>query len=95
MKLNKKGFTISDLAPIAVAFVIITVVVGMGVIILAEMNDTTTVNASTDAQSVMNKGIASMGTFADWFDILVIVVIAAVIIGIILFYFGRKEGGGY
>jgi hypothetical protein len=91
---SKKGFTISDLAPIAVAFVIITVVISMGAVILTEINETDTVSGNANASSIVTEGIDAMDEFAGWFDILVIVVIAAVIIGIILYYFSNKGGAG-
>jgi len=84
-----KGFTVADLAPLAIAFVILTIVVGVGALILSEMNETVTV---AKASYVLDKGLDAMTTFGDWFGILVIIVVAAVIIGLVITYFRGRLG---
>jgi len=88
--LGRKGYTVGDLAPLAIAFMILTIVVGVSALILGEMKNTTT---DPDAQTIISKGVDAMGTFADWFGILVIVVIAAVVIGLVIGYFRGKGIG--
>lgn len=83
---GEKGYTVSDLAPLAIVFVVLAITVGMGALILSEMKNQT--DAGSTAESVITKGIDAMSSFGDWFGILVVVVIAAVIIGIVLRYFG-------
>jgi len=53
---GNKGYTVSDLAPLAIAFVVITITVGMGALILAETetatyDDITTTNETFNATS--------------------------------------------
>jgi len=87
--LDSKGYTVSDLAPLAIVFVVLTVTVGMGALILAEMNETVTDSSAT---TVLEDGLNAVQDFSGWFSILVIVVIAAVIIGIVLRYFSGLGG---
>jgi len=70
------GGGVSSLQPLALAIVSIAIVVGIGVIVLAEMD--TAVNNS-DASTVLTTAIDAMQTFADFFVVIVIVGIAAVL----------------
>lgn len=90
---DKKGIAISDLAPLAVVFVILAIVIGMGAMILDEMNDSGSVTSDT-AHSVLTDGISALSDFSGWFGILVLIVIAAIIIGIVMRYFGGVERSG-
>lgn len=80
---------VSSLTPLALAVVSLAIVVGIGVIVLAEMDSA--VNNS-DAQSVLTTAIDSMQTFADFFTVIVIIGIAAVLF--LLLRTVRRAGGG-
>lgn len=67
---------ISALTPLALALVSLAIVVGVGVIVLAEMDDAVT---DANASSVLQTGITALQTFADFFAVIVIIGIAAVI----------------
>lgn len=85
-----KGFTIQELAPIAIMFVVIAFVVSMGADILTDLQD----NQEDDgyAYNVTGQGLESMETFGDWLPTLALVVIAAIIIGVLVYYLGRAGG---
>lgn len=40
MKMNKRGFTLQQMAPIAISFVIIAIVVGIGSTVVSDIQDT-------------------------------------------------------
>jgi len=67
---------VSSLTPLALAIVSLAIVVGVGVIVLAEMDTAVT---DANASSVLTTAIDAMQTFADFFTVIVIIGIAAVI----------------
>lgn len=79
---------VSSLTPLALAVVSLAIVVGIGVIVLAEMDSA--VN-NTDAESVLTTAIDAMQTFADFFTVIVIIGIAAVLF--LLLRTVRRAGG--
>lgn len=79
---------VQTLTPLALAVVSLAIVVGIGVIVLAEMDGA--VN-NTDASSVLTTAINSLQTFADFFTVIVIIGIAAVLF--LLLRTVRRAGG--
>jgi len=77
---------VQDLAPLAIVFVILTIVISMGSMILTELD--ANVTDSAEANATIDDGITALGDFSGWFPILVVVIISAVIIGIVMRYFG-------
>lgn len=45
--------------------------------------------ASTNATAILSKGALALTSFADWFGILIVVVVAVIILGLIMFLRGR------
>lgn len=79
---------VQSLTPLALAVVSLAIVVGIGVIVLAEMDGA--VN-NTDASAVLTTAISSLQTFADFFTVIVIIGIAAVLF--LLLRTVRRAGG--
>lgn len=67
---------VDSLGPLALAIVSLAIIVGIGSIVLAEMKGA--VN-NTDAESVLQTGIDSLGTFSDFFTVIVVIGVAAVL----------------
>lgn len=67
---------VDSLGPLALAVVSLAIIVGIGSIVLAEMNSA--VN-NTDAESVLNTGIDALSTFSDFFTVIVVIGVAAVL----------------
>lgn len=67
---------VDSLVPLALALVSVAIVVGIGVIVLTEMDDA--VNNS-NASDVLGTAIDALGTFADFFVVIIIIGIAAVL----------------
>jgi len=83
--MDKKGYSLQDMAPIAIAFVVIAVVLGVGATILASIQSGQTENGS--AYNASGNGLTSMGTLSGWLPTIAVIVAAAVVIGIIVAYF--------
>lgn len=67
---------VESLGPLALAIVSLAIIVGIGSIVLAEMNNA--VN-NTQAEGVLQTGIDSLGTFSDFFTVIVVIGVAAVL----------------
>lgn len=86
-----KGQTVSSLAGGAIALVVLVVVIAVGAQILGTIQDTQTVN--TTEHNTTAEGLKAMDEFANWFTIIVLVIIAVVIIGLLLRGFGSISRG--
>lgn len=82
---NKKGFTLQQLAPIAISFVVIAIVLGIGATVVEDVQDTQTENGT--AYNASASGMEAIDTLADWLPTIGVIVAAAVVIGIIVAYF--------
>lgn len=88
--------TLSDLAPIAIAFVFVAVVIGVGADVLADIqadqvtgaagcNSTTKTGCGYD-YNASGSGLLSLGELASWIPTLALVIAAAVVIGVLAFF---------
>lgn len=78
---------LGQLPTIAMALVMFMIFAGLGVLILAGMNDSTT---NTDAQGVFESGITSLSDLVGWAPVIVVVVAAVVIISLLGYF--RSSG---
>ncbi|MBW2986457.1 hypothetical protein KY333_03745 [Candidatus Woesearchaeota archaeon] len=86
---SNKG-SVDGLGKMAIGMGVFVIIVVIMTIVLAGVRDTTTTN--TTERNIAVSGVAAMGTFGDWFDILVIVAIAGAILALIagaFLYFDR------
>ena len=88
---NKLKGQLADLPGTAILMVVLAIVVGMGVLILVGMNGST---EDADAAAVLESGIDAMGQYGDWFETIVIVIIAVAILGLVLGAFMLKTARG-
>lgn len=85
---NKKGYTITDLVPIGLAFVVLGIVLSIGAQVVANVGaDLTTGSVEKNATIYANEGIEEL---ASWMPTIALVVVAAIIIGIIIFYLAKR-----
>lgn len=82
---SKKGYTIQDLVPLAIGFVVVAIVIGLGATILNNIQGTQVSNSA--AFNATGYGLTSLNTMSSYLPTLAIVTIAAVIVGIIIVYF--------
>lgn len=88
-KLDKKG-QLNLLAPSILALVFGAIVLVFGLVITQSLVDTTTAN--TTANIAGNKTVAGLGTFADFWEIIVLAIVIAIVIGLLLIVFGGAAG---
>ena len=87
-KINKKG-QINVLATSILALVFAAVVLVFGLVISQELRDTQTVG--TEAFDSANTTLVGLGTFADFWEIIVLAVVISVVIGLLLTVFARRS----
>lgn len=90
MMLQQKKSAV-DLTELAIGIVVLGIVVSIGATILTNVASTNA--AASTAYNVSMAAAAGLGTYGNWFNILVIVGIAAVILSLIFMAFGRRTGG--
>ena len=84
-KFSKKG-QIQQLTPAILALVFAAIVLVFGLVITQNLTDTQA--TSTEAYKAGNKTVYGLGTFADFWQIIVLAVVIAVVIGLLLVVFG-------
>lgn len=82
---SKKG-QLGALAPAILALVFAAIVLVFGVVISQELRDTQT--AGTEAYESANTTLTGLGTFADFWEIIVLAIVITVVIGLLLVVFG-------
>lgn len=92
--LSRKGqLSIGDIGPIALSLGVAVIVISVVSMILSNMQANVNETSEAEAYSVLTKGLEAMGTFGDWFNIIVIVAVAAIILGLVLLFRGTFSGG--
>lgn len=87
-RINKKG-QVENLTGFIIALIFAAIVLVMGMVITQEMRDTQT--AGTEAYAAANLTVVGLGTFADFWQILVLAIVVAVVIGLLVGVFGGKQ----
>ncbi len=93
---NKKG-NLSIIVPAILTLVLAAAILVFGLIITQELRDTDIVNEgnSTDpggtAYDAANDTITGLGTFADFWEIIVLAVVITVVIGLLLVVFSGRR----
>ena len=83
--LSKKG-QVNTLAPAILSLVFAAVVLVFGLVMTQELRDTQT--SGTEAYEAANKTVIGLGTFADFWEIIVLAIVITVVIGLLLVIFG-------
>lgn len=83
-RIGKKGFQLADMSGIAIAFVIIATVLGLGGTVLATIQSDQV--ADSIAYNATGSGLTSIGTISSYLPTIAVVVVLAVIVGIIVSY---------
>lgn len=85
--LSKKG-QVQSIAPAILALVFAAIVLVFGLVITQSLRDTQTVG--TEAYNAANLTIVGLGTFADFWEIIVLAIVITVVIGLLLVVFGGR-----
>ena len=70
---------VNQLGPMSLAIVSLAIIIGIGAVVLAELGDLSVVTNSTTASDTITAGQEALGTFGDFFTVIVVVGVAAVI----------------
>lgn len=84
-KINKKG-QVQSLAPAILSLVFAAIVLVFGLVMTQELRDTQT--SGTEAYTAANLTVEGLGTFADFWEIIVLAIVITVVIGLLLVVFG-------
>jgi len=89
---SKKGFAggIMGLAGAGLALVILIFIITIGADLTSTIEEQQT--SGSIAENVSTKGLEALDLFGDWFDIIILIVIAVLIIGLLLAF--RLRSGG-
>ena len=97
---DRKG-QINSLAPAVLALVFAGIVLVFGVVMSQELRDTqltgaancnsTHTSACSEAYSASNLTVVGLGTFADFWEIIVLAIVITVVIGLLLVIFGGRR----
>ena len=87
---QKKG-QLNSLAPAILGLVFAAVVLVFGLVISQELRDTQT--SGTEAFNAANTTLVGLGTFADFWEIIVLAIVITVVIGLLLVVFGGSRRG--
>jgi len=82
---------VDQLGPMALAVVSLAIIIGIGAIVLAELGSLSVVTNSSTADNTIQAGQDALGTFGDFFTVIVVVGVAAVIF---LLLGALKRAGG-
>ena len=86
MKFLSKKAQVQTLASAILALVFAAVVLVFGLVISQELRDTQT--SGTPAYMAANDTLVGLGTFADFWEIIVLAIVITVVIGLLLVVFG-------
>lgn len=87
LSLKKKG-QVNALSGNILSLMVAAIILVLALVITQELRDTQT--AGTDAYVAANKTVVGLGTFGDFWVIIVLAIVASIVIGLILYSFGRK-----
>ena len=81
-------FTLQDIVPIAIIFVVTTIVLSYGGVVISSVQATQTANSY--AYNISGNGLTSLNTFGTNLPLLATIVVAAIIITILVVYLGGQ-----
>jgi len=85
--INKKG-QVNSLAPAILSLVFAGIVLVFGLVMSQELRDTQ--DSGSEAYEAANDTVVGLGTFADFWEIIVLAIVITVVIGLLLVIFGGK-----
>lgn len=87
--LSQKKGQLGSLAPAILSLVFAAVVLVFGLVISQELRDTQTVGS--EAYRAANDTLVGLGTFSDFWEIIVLAIVITVVIGLLLMVFGGRK----
>ncbi len=90
MRSKQKGQALGGLSNSAIAVLLLILVVAVGATVLQTIRGTQTADAHD--YNITTAGLTALGTYSDFFSVIVVVVVFAVIIGLFAFFTLRGRG---
>lgn len=87
--LYKKKGQVQTLAPAILALVFAGIVLVFGLVMTQELRDTQ--DDGSEASDAANATVIGLGTFADFWEIIVLAIVITVVIGLLLVVFGGRR----
>lgn len=87
MSMNR---AVNALGPIALSVVSLAIIIGIGSVVLAEISNIGVLSNETTAQNTIQAGQDALGTFGDFFTVIVVVAVA----GVVFLLLGALRGAG-
>ncbi len=84
-----ENMRVQDLAPIAIAFVVVSIVIGVGADVVDDIQDDQ--KGNTTAWNASQNGLEGLEKLSSWLPTIAIVVAAAVVIGVLVYYFAFRQ----
>jgi len=81
---------VNALGPMALSIVSLAVIIGIGSVVLAEIGNISVLSNETTAQNTIQAGQDALGTFGDFFGVIVVVAVA----GVVFILLGSLRGAG-
>lgn len=85
---------VRSLTPLAISLVVLTMVISVGGIMLAQFGNVDVVTNSTTADSIITQGQNALETFGSFFTVIVVVGIGAVLLLLLQVFRSAGMGGG-
>ena len=83
--MNKKGYSLRDLLPVAMIFVVATIAISIGADVIDSVQDDQT--SGSYAYNVSTNGLTGMDELGSWLPTIALVVAAAIVIGVLIYSF--------
>ena len=90
-KFRGQGIGLGSIGPIALSIGVAIITISVIALILANFS---TASTNQNFTYIVGKGLVALTSFADWFQIIVIVVVAVIILALVMFLRGGPEGRG-
>ena len=90
-KIKSKKGQVNAMAPAILSLVFAAIVLVFGLVITQSLRDTQ--SNTTEAWLAANKTVGGLGTFADFWEIIVLAIVITVVIGLLLLVFGGRKAG--
>ena len=83
------AISLNQMATMAISFVVLAIIIGIGGTVLDEVQDTQT--AESVAYNATASGLEGIETFGDWLPTIAVILASALVIGIIATYFYMRQ----
>lgn len=87
--MNKKGYTVKDLLPIALLLTVTIIAVSIGADVVNDVHSDQT--ADSYAANISESGLEGMDELGSWFPTIGLVIAASIVIGVLVYSFAFRN----